>query len=74
MWLVAMRKTLPTEDEADTLGSFEAEMYLNQENRWWTDKANGTMYPSREEAESAAFSTVIAEPSLLGFVQVEKAS
>jgi hypothetical protein len=49
-------------------------MYLNQEKRWWTDKADGTMYPSKEEAEIAAFSTVTAEPSLIGLVHVEKAS
>jgi hypothetical protein len=49
-------------------------LYFREWDGWWSDPANATVYSSKEEAEKTAFSTVTAEPTLIGCVLVEKAS
>ena len=47
-------------------------MYLNNEFEWWSDSAYAMVYPTKEEAEAAAFKAVTANPSFIGSVQVEQ--
>ncbi len=68
-WIVVLEPKEPYNDMFSRL-----RMYLAASGEWWRDIGHAKVYSSKEEAERIAFSTVTAEPTLIGCVLVEKAS